>query len=190
MGAVDPLASDSDRERVALQLRDAAADGRLTLEELTGRLDRAYAARTHGELDEVTRDLAAAAPARPVPARQARKSVTAIMSGSNVRGRLRIDGTMHATAVMGGVQIDLTQAELVDGEATISLLVCMGGVEIFVPPGVEVEAHGLVSIMGGHSVRVPGAPAYAPVIRLRGFVVMGGVDVRVKGAAAPELPAG
>ena len=41
MGAVDPLASDADRERVALRLRDAAADGRLTLEELTGRLDRA-----------------------------------------------------------------------------------------------------------------------------------------------------
>lgn len=189
MGAVDPLASDAERERVALRLRDAAADGRLTLEELTGRLDRAYAARTHSELDDVTRDLAAAAPARPATARRPRRSVTAVMSGSNVRGRLRIDGTMRATAVMGGVQIDLTQAEIVNGEATISLIVCMGGVEIFVPPGVEVDAHGLVSIMGGHSVRVPAAPAYARVIRLRGVVVMGGVDVRVKGAA-PELPAG
>jgi hypothetical protein len=189
MGAVDPLASDADRERTALQLRDAAADGRLTLEELTGRLDRAYAARTHGELDDVTRDLAAAPPARP-RARSPRRRVTAVMSGSQVRGRLRIDGRMRATAVMGGIQIDLTQAEIVDGEATIDLKVAMGGVEIFVPPGVEVEADGLVSIMGGHSVRVPDAPAYAPVIRLRGFVVMGGVDVRVKGDARPALTAG
>ena len=44
--------------------------------------------------------------------------------------------------------------------------------------------------MGGHSVRVPAAPAHAPVIRLRGFVCMGGVDVRVKGAPAAELPSG
>jgi hypothetical protein len=189
MGAVDPLASDADRERTALQLRDAAADGRLTLEELTGRLDLAYAARTHGDLEGVTRDLATAQPPRARTALP-RRRVTAIMSGSEVRGRLRIDGTMHVTAVMGGVQIDLTQAEIVDGEATIDLKVAMGGVEIMVPPGVEVDAHGLITIMGGHSARVPGGSAHAPLIRLRGLVVMGGVDVRVKGAPGPELPPG
>jgi hypothetical protein len=189
MGAVDPLASDADRERAALQLRDAAADGRLTLEELTGRLDRAFAARTHGALEEVTRDLGAAAPRGRAPS--PRRNVTAILSGAEVRGRVRIEGTMHVKAVMGGVQIDLTQAEIVGGEATVDLKVLMGGVEIVVPPGVEVEAHELVSITGGQSLKVPPAPAYAPAIRIRGKVVMGGVDVRVKqGAGGPELPPG
>ena len=44
-------ASDAERERTATLLRDHAAAGRLTPEELDERLDVAYAARTVGELD-------------------------------------------------------------------------------------------------------------------------------------------
>jgi hypothetical protein len=182
MSAVDPLASDADRDRAALQLRDAAADGRLTLEELAERLDRTFSARTAGALAQVTGDLGAV-PA-PSSRRPPRRRVSAILSGAEVRGRLRIDGTLHVKAVMGGVQIDLTQAELVGGEATIDLKVVMGGVEILVPPGVEVEAHDLSTIMGGQNVNVPAAPAHAPVVRIAGTVVMGGVDVRVRGGHA------
>jgi hypothetical protein len=62
-----------DRERVATVLRDSYADGRLTLEELQERLDQAYASKTLGELDTLTRDLPQqAAPAPSVPAVPAR----------------------------------------------------------------------------------------------------------------------
>jgi hypothetical protein len=50
-------ASDAERERTATLLRDHAAAGRLTPEELGDRLDVAYAARTVGELDALTHDL-------------------------------------------------------------------------------------------------------------------------------------
>jgi hypothetical protein len=50
-------ASDAERERTATLLRDHAAAGRLTPEELDERLDIAYAARTVGELDALTHDL-------------------------------------------------------------------------------------------------------------------------------------
>jgi hypothetical protein len=50
-------ASDDDREGVAGRLRDAHAEGRLTMEEFEERLDTAYAAKTLGELAVVTRDL-------------------------------------------------------------------------------------------------------------------------------------
>ena len=50
-------ASDEDRERAAAALREHLAVGRLTLEEFNDRLDRAYAARTTGELDELMTDL-------------------------------------------------------------------------------------------------------------------------------------
>ncbi|HKG39047.1 MAG TPA: DUF1707 domain-containing protein [Conexibacter sp.] len=50
-------ASDAERERAATLLRDHAAAGRLTPEELDERLDVAYAARTVGELDALTHDL-------------------------------------------------------------------------------------------------------------------------------------
>lgn len=67
-------ASDADREAVADALRDAHAEGRLTLEEFEERLDRTLAAKTIGELAVVTKDLPARsaaieAPTTPLPAR-------------------------------------------------------------------------------------------------------------------------
>ena len=52
-------ASDADRERVAAALREHLAAGRLTIEEFDDRLDRAYAAKTLGELAETMADLPA-----------------------------------------------------------------------------------------------------------------------------------
>ena len=57
-------ASHGDRERAVDTLRIAAGDGRLTAEELDERLEAALSARTLGELDALTADLAAA-PGQP-----------------------------------------------------------------------------------------------------------------------------
>jgi hypothetical protein len=70
-------ASDAERERTATLLRDHAAAGRLTPEELGERLDVAYVARTVGELDALVHDLPADAQ-QPVtagvrPARSAQR---------------------------------------------------------------------------------------------------------------------
>ena len=53
-------AADSDRAAVAAVLGRAMADGRLTLVEYEDRVGRAYAARTYGELAELTTDLPSA----------------------------------------------------------------------------------------------------------------------------------
>lgn len=50
-------ASDAERERTATLLREHCAAGRLTPEELSERLDSAFAARTVAELAALTRDL-------------------------------------------------------------------------------------------------------------------------------------
>ena len=57
--AADPTirASDADRERVADLLRRHCASGRLSAEELEERLERAYGARTLGDLAVATADL-------------------------------------------------------------------------------------------------------------------------------------
>lgn len=49
--------SNLQRENAAAHLRDAAADGRLTFDELTPRLDRAFSAVTRGDLIDVLADL-------------------------------------------------------------------------------------------------------------------------------------
>jgi hypothetical protein len=50
-------ASDADRELVVEILREQTAQGRLTLEELSGRTDAAYTATTWQQLTTLTRDL-------------------------------------------------------------------------------------------------------------------------------------
>jgi Domain of unknown function (DUF1707) len=59
MMAYDPniRASDTDRDRTASLLREHLAAGRLTPEEFSERLDRAFSARTVGEIDSLLRDL-------------------------------------------------------------------------------------------------------------------------------------
>lgn len=57
--AYDPniRASDADRDRAAALLREHHAAGRLTPEEFSERLDRAFTAKTVGEIDGLLRDL-------------------------------------------------------------------------------------------------------------------------------------
>jgi len=61
----DLRASDADRERSVAALRHHAAEGRLTIDELDERSERAYAATTLRELAELHADLPAAALPRP-----------------------------------------------------------------------------------------------------------------------------
>jgi cation transport ATPase len=79
----DLRASDADRERVAVFLRDQAAVGRLTHEELEERVDRAYHAVTLGELERLIRDLPRAqAPVRRGPNRRASRALIPLGVGT------------------------------------------------------------------------------------------------------------
>jgi len=67
-------ASDADRERTATLLREHHAVGRLTAEEFNERVEKAFAAKTLGELEDLLADLPAidlyqlpAASIRPTP---------------------------------------------------------------------------------------------------------------------------
>lgn len=55
-------ASDGDRQKVADQLKAALDEGRLDLNEYDERVQRAYAARTYGDLDGLLDDLPGAIP--------------------------------------------------------------------------------------------------------------------------------
>lgn len=184
--------SDGDRHAVAERLREAAGEGRLDLEELDERLGRSYAARTYADLAVLTRDLPNSARSVPGPAPQgaslpariggvpgARQS-WAVMSGVNRRGSWVVPRTYTVVAMMGGAQIDLTAATLESREVVIRVVAMMGGAEIIVPPDVSVVVDGF-GLMGGFddarsdaTLPVPGAP----VVRITGVAVMGGVSVR------------
>ncbi len=177
--------SDADREATVVRLREAGGEGRLTLEELAERVEAADAARTRGELDALTADLPdssgrATAPL-DVPGKE-RRWIVAIMGGETRKGRWRPSRRTNAVAVMGGIDIDLREAELADGAEILAVPV-MGAVSIVVPEGVSVEMSGF-ALMGGNSGpddRVLPLPN-SPVVRVRAFSFMGGVVVERKTA--------
>ena len=61
----DVRASDAERDSAAAALREHFVQGRLTLEELIGRLDTALTARTRSQLDNVLADLPSRKERRP-----------------------------------------------------------------------------------------------------------------------------
>ena len=69
-------AADADRAAVADVLGQHMSAGRLTLEEFDERLTRAYAAKTFGELDELTADL----PSLHAPSRETHRPAPAAVS--------------------------------------------------------------------------------------------------------------
>jgi Domain of unknown function (DUF1707) len=62
MGRDDMRASDGDRDAAASRLRAALDDGRLDLHEYDERLQRAYAAKTYGELSGLLADIPGVTP--------------------------------------------------------------------------------------------------------------------------------
>ncbi|MFI6489433.1 DUF1707 domain-containing protein [Streptomyces sp. NPDC050564] len=198
-------ASDADRERVAEQLRDALAEGRLDMEEFEERLEATYKARTYGELTPITRDLPGAATAAPVSmVKQPVASGSwaarivggegssswgvAILSGFERKGRWTVPRRFNSFAFMGGGEIDLREANFADREVVINCVAVMGGVNVVVPPGVEVVVRG-IGIMGGFDHREEGQPGEpgAPRVIVTGFAFWGGVGVERKLTRAERL---
>ncbi|WP_329338709.1 DUF1707 domain-containing protein [Streptomyces sp. NBC_00663] len=191
-------AGDADRERVAEILRDALAEGRLDMEEFEERLEATYKARTYGELTPITRDLPTApgAPAvnmvkEPLATGSWAGRVTggegssswavAIMSGFQRKGRWTVPKRFNCFAFWGGGEIDLREASFADREVEINCVAIMGGVNVIVPPGVEVVVRG-IGVMGGFDHReegVPGDPG-GPRVIVTGFAFWGGVGVERK----------
>jgi predicted membrane protein len=81
------------------------------------------------------------------------------------------------TAIMGGIEVDFRPATPAGGEAVVDLFVVMGGVEITVPPDWAVSNQ-MMAIMGGVDDRTTGTQASTNRLVLRGFVLMGGVNVK------------
>jgi hypothetical protein len=188
-------ASDAEREAVATLLNDAVGAGQLSLEEFSQRVDAAYAAKTRGELDRLVADLPAGQPGAapmPVPAPVPTPPVgpavhvpanpqwsVSLLGGLTRRGRWRVPERTTYLTLLGGVDLDLREAQLTAPVVQVQTIAVVGGVRVRVPRGVRVEVTGF-SVLGGRRVRVDESAVgpHAPTVVIRAFLILGGLDVR------------
>jgi Domain of unknown function (DUF1707) len=183
--------SDADRHQVAEVLREAAGEGRIDLTELDERLEATYAARTYADLVPITLDLPvtrqtdlparpAAATTSPVVPGPAEEKHLAIMGGLERKGVWTVPAHLTVNCFMGGADLDLRRAQFAAQEVVLTINAVMGGADIKVNPHTHVIMEG-TGIMGGYSgpsdSTAPELDANSPVVRIRGFAIMGGVSV-------------
>lgn len=190
--------SDAERHEVAEVLRHAAGEGRLELHELEERLEATFAARTYADLVPLTADLPVRgvgpthdvharpvpgpAPGSMVPAAVHERSV-AVMGDCTRRGVWRVPEQHTAFALMGGVTLDLREAQLAAREVVIDAYALMAGIDIVVNAHTQVIVEG-VGVMGDFSQSRDRVAAEigpdSPVVRVRGLAVMAGVSIKRK----------
>lgn len=173
-------ASDGEREQTIERLRAAAGEGRLTLEELTDRIESATGASTHGQLDELTADL-------PAPGDPGRQVVATVPTrDSTVFGDLKREGPWQLPAAsrwdsfFGDVKLDLREAQVPAGEIVIDVRSFFGDVELLVPEGVLVEVRAKAYLGDVKQDAGMAGPTGAPRIVLTGSTVFGDVRVRAR----------
>ena len=117
--------------------------------------------------------------------------IAGIMCGPSRKGHWIPPRHLWSVAVMGGVDLDFREARMGPGVTEVSVFAMMGGVNIIVPPDLQVECTG-IGIMGGFDcsdeVRQSSHPD-APILKINGLAVMGGADVKVREPGETALEA-
>ncbi|PAZ11687.1 hypothetical protein CLM62_34360 [Streptomyces sp. SA15] len=191
--AAELRASDAERDRIADILREALAEGRLTADEHAERVERVLSAKTVGELENFIRDLPAAherraafvhtpAPHRPTDAipTDPDDNVVAVFSSAVRKGRWRAGRRIHAYAVFGSVEIDLSEAIFEYRQVVIKAISVFGNVEVRVPENVSLRGTG-GGVLGNFEVdTLDSADPDAPVVYVDGWAVLGNIEGRPK----------
>jgi Domain of unknown function (DUF1707) len=186
--APEVRASDADRDRVVDVLRDAAADGRLTVDEFDERMAAALSSRTLAELAPLTADLVAgpaapAGPSRPGAAAELAPDVIRIdQRGGSVRraGRWVVPRRLELRAAWIDVTLDFTDAVITYDTLHIDMRMRGGSLILVTRPGVVVDAGALrvrYTDVGIYPGPEPGAPVILRVW-LAGRMRYGRIETR------------
>jgi hypothetical protein len=177
-GELERRASDAEREQVVVRLRDASAEGRLTLEELADRTALAYRARTHDELEPLTADLPATQTSTAPSVGKRRRWLIGVFAPITRSGPRAFGERNIVLALFGPARLDLREAQLPAGEAVITVVSLFAPVVVTVPEHIEVESSVVALLAPVHEGSVGDVPPHAPRVRIRGVSFCGPVFVQ------------
>lgn len=103
-------------------------------------------------------------------------SLTSVLSGNKRRTDAQNFCGGDLTAILGGIELDLTQASIQD-EATLNVFVMWGGIELHVPHGWTVVSD-VIPILGGAEDRTISPNGGGKRLYITGQVVMGGLEIK------------
>ena len=155
VSAEDVRASHTDRDQVVDIIRDAAAEGRLTIEELDQRVESALGARTLRELAALTRDLPEQ-PRRGEPTVQVKDLVKIEKRIGKVEwvGTWVVPRRMEIKLTVGNAKLDFSNAVVTHDRLSIDVDLGIGGdLLLTTRPGIVVVANEVLVRMGELKVR-------------------------------------
>lgn len=172
--------SDGEREQAVARLREASAEGRLTLDELAARTGSAYVAQTRGELVKVTHDLPATQHRAP-ERKQRPRFVIGVFAPVWRRNRWKLGRRTIVVALFAPTFFDLRSATLEDEDATITVFSLFAPVNVTAPEHVDVELNAFGVFAPVRELGSPGelAPS-APRVRVNGVSLFAPVFVSFK----------
>jgi len=177
MSELEKRASDAEREQAVVRLREASTDGRLTLEELAERTALAYRARTQADLEPLTADLPAVAASTAQPLASRRRWLIGVFAVTR-SGRRAFAERNVVLSIFAPARLDLRQAQISGGEATITVFSLFAPVFVTLPEHVDVESS-IVALLAPVQDRAPGdVPPNAPRVRIRGVSFCGPVFIQ------------
>ena len=95
-----------------------------------------------------------------------------------------MERSVIVVSLIGGADLDLSQAQLAAPEVILTKVSLLGGISIGVPPGIRVVASGF-SLIGGTSVEAGPEPCPgAPTVHIRAFSLLGGTRIYRAGPAS------
>jgi len=180
-----------DRRESAIQLlADGFAADLLTIDEFDARVARAHAATTVAELDALVADLAPLEPARStalVPLAvdpslaPTKKRIRSVFGNTERHGPWVVPHQLSVAAVFASAALDFREARFTAAVTEVDVRVVCANLEFIVPPQLAVECEG-TTIFANLESHTGGAVAdpERPLLRIRGPIVFGNVEVHVR----------
>lgn len=185
---------DTLRDETVDQLIMNYGHGKLSLDAFQRRLDDAFDAREQQQLIELTRDLELSVDSGYVEKKREElefryadddevddvEYIIDIFGGSDRGGLWTAPEELRIFTLFGGSDVDFSEARFSSRTTRVRMFCMFGGVDIFVPEGVNTSVR-VFSIFGGVSNKAPNSTdRNAPRLVIEGLVIFGGGDVKLK----------